>query len=536
MDPHLKFLLVVITSLLPMSIRVILSEFSTYAVSYSNMINSKNNKPLSHQYIMTQVGLSSLKPSFDTENNPSWLIDLAEQRLAHNPNQKPFIFSHMTPIDVNLANTRGLVIHKQFQAAEVAAEVLGLPYQTQTKYRIHHLPPQVKARTHPHDQEGWCPTTEEIKNLDRFLFAQEESSCLSRVCLTYLGCRNLRPLKLHLMVDGASGDVFVADRRFRLGGFYCCPLIMDLSSVHGNELIRLGRVRENFDSYLNKCCQICCYCTTYTDVERLLPDNTFSKRYTIRMNMACCGRTNNCCGGSCFKRNAVYDILDTNGEIVAHLQLTAGDMQAWCRAAGMFRTFILEFPVEATAEDRALLLAALFQINFECFALFQNDINLVAKCVSLSSAIAYSSEEFNQNTLLRRWCRPTDLECVVEYMNRGDLRTIIERMSKEEFTWEQKFASVISIARGVILSELTTHQVPYASLINPKNNLPLSHQYKMTQVGYHHLKPALDMKNTPGCVIDLAEQCLSHEPDERSTMIQINLMLSRLEMKFTDYM
>ncbi|OQR89782.1 hypothetical protein ACHHYP_06048 [Achlya hypogyna] len=279
----------------------------------------------------------------------------------------------MTPIDTSFANTRGLVIHQQFQAAELAAEVLGLPYQTQTKYRIHQLPAEKRVRSHPHDAEGWSPSTTEIKNLDKFLFAHEESSLLKRICLTWLGCRNLRPMKLHIAVDGSSGDSYIAHRPFLLGGACCCPLTMNLSAVNGGELVRIGRAREDFSGYVSKCISACCLCTSYTDIERLLPDNSFAKRYTIRMNLACCGRTNNCCGGSCFKHNAVYDILDVDGNVVAHLQLTASDARAWCRAAGNFSTFILEFPIDATPEDRALLLTALFQIEYSLFESGKND-------------------------------------------------------------------------------------------------------------------------------------------------------------------
>ncbi|EQC29786.1 hypothetical protein SDRG_12557 [Saprolegnia diclina VS20] len=270
----------------------------------------------------------------------------------------------MMAIDTSLANTRGLLIHQKFQAVDVVADVLDLPYEAKNKYRIHHMPPDKRARSHPHDAEGWQPTTVGIEALDKFLFAHEESGLCMRMILKYLGCSNLRPMKMHIMVEGATGDAYVIDRPFRLGGAYCLPLTMNLSAVHGSELIRIGRARENFSSYIGKCFQACCLCTTYTDIERLLPDNTFSKRYTIRLNVACCGRTNNFCGGTCFKRNAVYDILDVQDNVVAHLQLTAADTRSWCRAMGSFNTYILEFPPDSTPEDRALLVTALFQIEF----------------------------------------------------------------------------------------------------------------------------------------------------------------------------
>ena len=40
----------------------------------------------------------------------------------------------------------------------------------------------------------------------------------------------------------------------------------------------------------------------------------FERKYTLRVNRACCGRVSNCCAPSCCFSEAIYDILDPAGE------------------------------------------------------------------------------------------------------------------------------------------------------------------------------------------------------------------------------
>jgi hypothetical protein len=50
--------------------------------------------------------------------------------------------------------------------------------------------------------------------------------------------------------------------------------------------------------------------------------DSFEKRYKVRASLCCCGRVSNCCAPSCCKPDAVHDILDTHGNVVAHIQMT----------------------------------------------------------------------------------------------------------------------------------------------------------------------------------------------------------------------
>jgi hypothetical protein len=104
---------------------------------------------------------------------------------------------------------------------------------------------------------------------------------------------------------------------------------MELFSTGASSEKRLiGRVRENFSPFFSKCCAARCLGTVYHDVDTVSPSGGFETKYTLRANLACCGRVNN----ACRKDNVVFDILDTSGNVVAHLQkaYARGD-GAYCR-------------------------------------------------------------------------------------------------------------------------------------------------------------------------------------------------------------
>lgn len=269
-----------------------------------------------------------------------------------------------------LMEVNGLVVRQKTQKAEVVAQIVGIPFESKNKYKVHLLPPNKVVKNQPEDPDGWEPTAEELDNLDTFLFAHEESNCFTRTFMMFLGCGNLRPLQMHIAVKGSTGDAYVIQRPFKIGACCCSPLEMNLDAVVDGQALRIGRVREDFSPYFGRCMSACCLATTYTDIERALPDGTFEKKYSLRTNLSCCGRVNNCCGASCFKNDAVYDILDTKGEIAAHLQMTyaKGSGLSACFRSGLgFNNYVLEFPRDSTAEDRMLLLTAVFQVEYQLF-------------------------------------------------------------------------------------------------------------------------------------------------------------------------
>ncbi|EQC29326.1 TKL protein kinase [Saprolegnia diclina VS20] len=199
------------------------------------------------------------------------------------------------------------------------------------------------------------------------------------------------------------------------------------------------------------------------------------------------------------------------------------------------------------------------------------------------------------------WTRPNDLECVVEYMDRGDLRSFLASTSPTAFTWAQKSLSISQVVRGlvylhtfetpiihrdlksrnvlldskkgtkltdfgesremdeetltngigtyqwmapeiftghdystaadvysfgVLLSEYSTHRVPYADMINPRTNKPMNQQFIMHQVTSGAISPTFETSTTPTWVLELAKQCLAFDPEDRPSTLQIvNIVL-----------
>ncbi|RHY42189.1 hypothetical protein DYB34_007165, partial [Aphanomyces astaci] len=53
------------------------------------------------------------------------------------------------------------------------------------------------------------------------------------------------------------------------------------------------------------------------------------------------------------------------------------------------------------------------------------------------------------------WTRPSDLQCVMEFMDGGDLKEYLDTHSSQEFAWADKYVHLLSIADG--LCYLDTH-------------------------------------------------------------------------------
>ncbi|KAF0698229.1 Aste57867_11133 [Aphanomyces stellatus] len=200
------------------------------------------------------------------------------------------------------------------------------------------------------------------------------------------------------------------------------------------------------------------------------------------------------------------------------------------------------------------------------------------------------------------WTRPSDVKCVMELMEGGDLKDFLDRHNADEFTWNDKYKHIHSIVEGLvylhslsiihrdiksrnilldpkkgtkltdfgiskedmqatmtmgvgtfrwmapeviqdkdytvaadiysfgmILSEFDTHHIPYEELKNPTNGQPVSDSAIMVKVVAGTIKPSFT-GSCPEWISDMALQCLSYNPDDRPTAMQLSNIV-RLKLK-----
>ncbi|KAF0714617.1 Aste57867_3783 [Aphanomyces stellatus] len=191
------------------------------------------------------------------------------------------------------------------------------------------------------------------------------------------------------------------------------------------------------------------------------------------------------------------------------------------------------------------------------------------------------------------WTRPADLQCVMEYMDGGDLRDYLTHHSPAAFHWSDKYLHIHSIVEGLvylhsmdiihrdlksrnilldstkgtkltdfgiskedmqatmtmgvgtfrwmapevvedqhytvaadiysfgcILSEFSTHRIPYEDAKNPANGEPIADTAIMVKVVAGSLKPVF-REDCPPWIRELALQCLSTKPDDRPMAVYV---------------
>ena len=270
----------------------------------------------------------------------------------------------MQVMSADLRQSKGVVLKQITQTVDMLAEAFNIPFEAANKYKVAFIPPNAPplAKERPADgNTSYCPVHEEIKSLPELYFIQEESDTCTRIMLAACGGLNLRPLRLHFYERGA--ERFLVDKPCKCGGWLCCPLEMTMSDTRSGQVI--GQVREDFDNYCAKCCAGCCGIAYH----KILDGPNFENHaYTIQASTCCCGRVDNCCGATCCRPALIMDILDKQGKVVAvaHKVYAKGQgCAACCRCLFEFDNFLLEFPPDATPNQRALLIASLLQLDFQ---------------------------------------------------------------------------------------------------------------------------------------------------------------------------
>ncbi|KDO25158.1 TKL protein kinase [Saprolegnia parasitica CBS 223.65] len=197
------------------------------------------------------------------------------------------------------------------------------------------------------------------------------------------------------------------------------------------------------------------------------------------------------------------------------------------------------------------------------------------------------------------WRRPIDVECVIEYMDEGDLRSYLGKHSSAVFTWDAKLDSIASVVKGlvylhsgdppiihrdlksrnvlldavkgtkltdfgvargcdddddvmtncigtyqwmapeiilgtfyntsadvysfgVLLSEYSTHDVPYANMVHPASQAPYSLQNILSLVATGSLRPRFETTEMPRWLLKLALACMEGAPEDRPSMREIH--------------
>ena len=118
--------------------------------------------------------------------------------------------------DVDLSSLDGVVVRQDTKFMESILQSVGVPYEAKQTYRISalDLPSGSRVAEQPNDPQKWRPTNDEIINKQPIIVAHEESSVLTRGCLTCLGSLHLRPFTMH--IHDVSFDGRKSNERMRL--------------------------------------------------------------------------------------------------------------------------------------------------------------------------------------------------------------------------------------------------------------------------------------------------------------------------------
>lgn len=260
-------------------------------------------------------------------------------------------------MSASIEKTNGVVIRQQSQLANA----VGIPcYVQEFIYEAWQLPRNVHAAQDPRDR-AWVPDSAFYRRGPPLVTVAEESECLTRSCLSYVGCASNRPMSLHFLQG--NREIARAERAFRLGGAACCPL--EMTVFRGNRVI--GRVVEDFDIYPIACCRTACQ----SIVTHKVVTSSGEHLYSLRTGTSCCGRVNNICGATCCFPTLIMDIVDgRTGRLRSTVQKTFGarTMDALFRAAFNFDTYVAEFPKDAGEDEKILLTAAVVSQDLAIFS------------------------------------------------------------------------------------------------------------------------------------------------------------------------
>ncbi|KAF0719514.1 Aste57867_985 [Aphanomyces stellatus] len=220
----------------------------------------------------------------------------------------------------------------------------------------------------------------------------------------------------------------------------------------------------------------------------------------------------------------------------------------------------------------------------------------IARFIEEVSVVATLEHEHIVRFIGANWARPIDLEYVMEFMDKGDLRANLATRSPAAFTWDDKCQILVSVigalsylhsfndpkvhrdlksknilldekkgakvtdfgevpdpkvtgyyqwtapevlasndyspasdiySFGVILSELSTHAIPYADMKRTPDGKPQSSQMIVDKIVAGTLRPSFNKDTSPAWLLEMADKCLTPAPQDRPTALQLQVSIRR---------
>lgn len=252
----------------------------------------------------------------------------------------------------------GLLIRQKLDAWEILLPA----FEKRNKYKV-------AAKPTDHDDLPYDDWEDKMfkKALKKghVMTMKEKSDCMARIC-----CGSMREFKMKVKpgddVQGVDDDekMMEFERPFKCTIRACCCILMPQElTVNNNKGERIGKIVETFK------CPGTLLCTGYWHIYGK-DDDTLD--YILENNM--CKGCNMCGPSMCVKTRSLEVYSPDHTSVVGKLtNVWPGCSTRGC--LGDADNFILDFPTDATVEQKATLLGASVLVDFMLFEKKQNDNN-----------------------------------------------------------------------------------------------------------------------------------------------------------------
>ena len=330
-------------------------------------------------YSMSKIGQYREVPKFDEPMQPmvggggASVVPAGGGLVQAQPVAVP---ANYVDAAATFAHVPGIMVRQKLFLSQVLCDML----EKRNVYSISAWDPTANSR---------APTDEEFAAMPRLLEAREESSCLCRY-----GCRAARELDVGLFPPnvaegsgfppGAGPPMMNFHRPFRCtalcpscggGNGKCCDLVnpqeVVVTRADGTEV---GRLAQDW-----RCYEACCRCNQFVKSSAGADGRA---AHVWRANMCCCDRAtgrcglgccldaeqHNGCAPSCCNRTFTIDILDpAERGVVGSLEVVWPGWNCKGLAGAGFENYVLRFPVDASGDERALMMGGLLLHDYLIF-------------------------------------------------------------------------------------------------------------------------------------------------------------------------